>query len=105
MTLEVGPGDVLAVLSTDDLLSKGIRFFEWLGGKPDLVDHCVVVTHQDSRGRWIGVSGEPSGVSLCDVTPYLTASQTNSNHAQPKPNSDGQLNAFLASAAASLGIA
>jgi hypothetical protein len=101
----VAPGDVLAVLDTNSLLSKGIRFFEWLGGKPDLVDHVVVVTHQDSHGRWIGVAGKPGGVSLCQIDPYLAERRTRSNHAQQRPNDEGQLKMFLASCAKSLGVA
>lgn len=104
MSLEVGPGDVVAVLGSHGVFSKVIQFSEWLSGKPHLVDHVVVVTHQDVHGRWIGISGQPGGVAVCDVSKYLLHTEANSNHAQPKLNDAGQLNSFLASAAKSIGL-
>lgn len=95
MTLEVGPGDVLAVLSSDDIFSHLIRFAARLRGKPNLVDHCVVVTHQDMHGRWIGIEADAKGVHLCDVTRYLNDPHTRTNHLQPRPNGNGQLQQFL----------
>jgi hypothetical protein len=105
MTLEVGPGDVLAVLASDNFFSRLVRFAARLSNKPDLVDHVVIVTHQDEQGRWLGIEGRPGGVGLCDVTPYLNDPRTRSNHPQPRPNDSGQLEAFLASCQRSIGIA
>lgn len=102
--IEVGPGDVLAVLASDNLFSRMVRFAARLSRKPDLVDHVVVVTHQDTQGRWIGIEGKPGGVGICDVTQYLNDSRSRSNHLQPRPNDSGQLQTFLASCQKSLGI-
>lgn len=102
--IDVGPGDVLAVLSSDNLFSRIIRFAARLSHKPDLIDHVMVVTHQDSQGRWIGIEGKPGGVGLCDVTPYLNNPRTRGNHLQPRPNDRGQLESFLASCQRSIGI-
>jgi hypothetical protein len=97
------PGDVLAV--------PGGGFPLWLVsvgqaiiGKPSLAQHVVVVTHQDVKGRWLGIEGRPGGVGPRDITPYLTDSRVRSNYLQPKANDKGQLNTFLAGCAKSLGI-
>lgn len=105
MISEVAPGDVLAVLKTNGAFSHLIRFAEYLQGKPDHVDHVVIVTHQDQLGRWMGIQGAPGGVGLTDCTPYLASPITRSNHGQPKPDSTGQLTTFLAGCAKSLEIA
>lgn len=95
MTLEVGPGDVLAVLGSNDVFSRLIRFAARLQGKPDAVDHCVVVTHQDPDGRWMGIEADGHGVHACDATRHLNDPRTRVNHLQPRPNDKGQLQAFL----------
>lgn len=101
--IPVRPGDVLAVWRTglsDDLIRVGSA----LEGKPAVASHVVVVTHQDRRGRWMGIQGSPGGVGLADCTPYLSDSRTRSNNAQPRADDRGQLAAFLASCAKSIGI-
>lgn len=103
--LDVAPGDVLAVLGGDDWFSKAIRAFEWIGGRPHAVEHVVIITHQDQQGRWMGIAGQPGGVGPADMTKFLTQSQTRANHLQPRRNDRRQCDTFLASCAASLGIA
>jgi hypothetical protein len=46
----------------------------------------------------------PGGVSLRDITPYLTDSRARSNYLQPRANDHQQLTTFLAGAAKSLGL-
>jgi len=104
-TLAAAPGDVLAVWTGDTIIENAIRLGERLEGKPAIANHVVLITHQDQLGRWMGIPGQPGGVGNVDVTPYLSDSRTRSNHDQPRPNDNGQLSAFLASAAKSLGIA
>jgi len=103
--LEVGPGDVLAVAGSNDWFAKAIRWFEKIGGRPHQVNHVVIITHQDDQGRWMGIAGQPGGVGPADMTKFLTQSQTNTNHYQPRPNDKRQLETLLASCAKSLGIA
>jgi hypothetical protein len=103
--LPAAPGDVLAVWTGNGLGQDLIRAGEALEGKPAVANHVIVITHQDQLGRWIGIQGQPGGVGLTDCTPYLSDVRTMSNHAQPRPDGSGQLTAFLASAAKSLGIA
>lgn len=105
MTLEVAPGDVLAVLGSNGWFGKLVRIFELVGNRPYTVDHVVVITHQDQAGRWLGIAGQPGGVGPADMTKFLTQSGTNVNHGQPRRNDAGQADQFLASCAASLGIA
>jgi hypothetical protein len=104
-TLPAAPGDVLAVWTGQDLVADVIRAGEALDGKPAVANHVVVITHQDQLGRWIGIQGQPGGVGLVDCTPFLSDTRTMSNHDEPRPDDHGQLTAFLASAAMSLGIA
>jgi hypothetical protein len=104
-TLEVGPGDILAVAGGDSIWGKLIRFGEYLMGKLPASGHVVVVTHQDDTGRWLGIEGRPSSVGVCDVTRYLTDRRVRGNHGQPRPNDVGQEATFLASCAKSLGLA
>jgi hypothetical protein len=101
----VGPGDVLAVWTGDELIERAIRMAELMEGKPAVANHVVIVTHQDPLGRWMGIEGRPGGVGTCDVTPYLTDARTRSNHSQPRPDDAGQVVTFIASCAKSLGIA
>jgi hypothetical protein len=103
--IAAAPGDILAVRESNGIWSKLIRFSEWWRGLPDLSDHCVVVTHKDQTGRWIGIAGGPRGVAVCDCTAYLQSSLTRSNYGQPRRNNHHQLSSFLASCAKSLGIA
>lgn len=103
MTLDVSPGDVLAV-NTSGFWNHVVRFGEWLQGRSSLAGHVVIVISQDQTGRWMGIQGQPGGVGPCDVTPYLSRSSTRANHAQPRPDDNGQLASFLASCAKSLGI-
>jgi len=103
--LQAAPGDVLAVWTSSSLSSDLIRVGEALMGRPAVANHVAVITHQDKRGRWIGVQGRPGGVGPVDVTPWLTDPRTRSNHAQPKPDDKHQLDSLLAGCARSLGIA
>jgi hypothetical protein len=103
--LAAAPGDVLAVWTGNGLEQNIIRVAEAMAGKPAVANHVVVITHQDQVGRWIGIQGQPGGIGLVDCTPYLSDVRTMSNHDEPKPDDHGQLAAFLASAARSLGIA
>jgi hypothetical protein len=104
--LDAAPGDVLAVGGYGgSVWQRLIRIGEVLRGLPGVANHCVIVTHRDKMGRWIGIQGQPGGVGVCDVTPYLSQTTTRSNHAQPKPAPGSpQMTAFLASCAKSLGI-
>jgi hypothetical protein len=102
--LAAAPGDVLAVWTGNGLGQDVIRVAEALAGKPAVANHVVIITHQDRLGRWMGIQGQPGGVGLVDCTPYLSDVRTMSNHDEPKPDDHGQLAAFLASAARSLGI-
>lgn len=84
-----------------------IRVGEALEGKPAVANHVAIVTHQDQRGRWIGIQGQPGGVGLVDCTPWLADSRTRTNHAQPRLDGRGhpRLEILLASCAKSIGIA
>ena len=103
-TLPAAPGDILAVWTGQGLVQDIIRAGAALEGKPAVANHVVVITHQDRLGRWMGIQGQPGGVGLADCTPYLSDPRTMSNHDEPRPDDHGQLAAFLASAAKSLGI-
>jgi hypothetical protein len=103
-TLAAAPGDVLAVWTSSSLTSDLIRVGEALRGLPAVANHVAIITHQDQKGRWIGIQGRPGGVGLVDCTYWLSDSRTRSNHAQPKPNDHNQLTLLLGSCAKSLGI-
>ena len=81
-----------------------IRVGEALRGLPAVANHVAIITHQDQKGRWIGIQGAPGGVGLVDCTPWLSDSRTRSNHEQPKPDDHNQLTVLLGSCAKSLGI-
>lgn len=102
--LPAAPGDVLAVWTSDSFTSTMIRIGYALRGKISVANHVALITHQDQKGRWIGVQGQPGGVGLVDVTHWLNDRRTRTNHAQPRPNDKGQLRNFLASCAHSIGI-
>lgn len=102
--ISAAPGDVLAVWTSDSWTSNLIRFGNLLAGKPSPANHVVGITHQDVKGRWIGLQGQPGGVGLVDCTQWLTDPRTRSNHAQPRDASRGQLTALLASAAKTVGV-
>jgi hypothetical protein len=97
------PGDVLAVPGggTPGWL---IGIGEAIAGKPSLAEHVVIVTHQDQKGRWMGIEGRPGGVGPRDITPYLTDTRARSNYLQARRNDHGQLSTFLLGCAKSLGI-
>jgi hypothetical protein len=96
------PGDILAVW-LGSFTSDLIRIGEALKGSTPVASHVVVVTHQDRRGRWMGIQGAPGGVGLVDCTPFLSDSRTRSNNAQPRD--DGMpLAMFLAGCAKSIGV-
>lgn len=97
------PGVVIAVVGSG-LAGYLVGVGQAIAGKPSLGTHVVGVTHQDAKGRWMGIEGRPGGVGLVDCTPYLADSRARSNYLQPKPDDHGQLAAFLAGAAKSLGI-
>jgi DNA-binding transcriptional ArsR family regulator len=73
--MAAAPGDVLAVWTGNGLVQNLIRAGEALVGKPAVANHVVIVTHQDSMGRWMGIQGQPGGVGPADCSPYLSASQ------------------------------
>lgn len=102
--LPAAAGDVLAVVG-GGFGGYLVNVGQAIAGKPSIGTHVVVVTHQDTLGRWIGIQGQPGGVGLVDCTPYLSDARVRSNHAQPRANDHGQVTAFLASCTKSLGIA
>jgi len=103
--LPAAPGDVLAVWTSSGLAANFIRAGEALRGLPALANHVAIITHQDTKGRWIGIQGQPGGVGLVDCTAWLGDSRTRTNHSQPRPDDKGQLAVMLASCAKSLGVA
>jgi hypothetical protein len=103
-TLPAAPGDVLAVWSGANPVDDMIRVGEALWGRPAVANHVVGITHRDKNGRWMGIQGQPGGVGMVDCTPMLNDSRTRSNHLQARDMFRGQLEAFLAGAAKSLGI-
>lgn len=100
--LPAAPGDVLAVSTGSGWAERLIRLGEAIGGKPSPANHVIGITHQDAKGRWIGLQGQPGGVGLADCTPYLADPRTRSNHAQPRDLS--KLPLLLASAAKTIGV-
>jgi hypothetical protein len=102
--IAAAPGDVLAVWTDDSWSSYLIRLGSDIAGTPAPANHVIGITHQDVKGRWIGIAGGPGGVGLHDCTSYLADPRTRSNHGQPKPDDRGQLRFLLASAAKTLGV-
>lgn len=102
-TLPAAPGDVLAVYG-GGIGGTLVRWGQWLARKPAPAGHVVIITHQDVKGRWMGIQGAPGGVSLVDCTPFLNDSRARSNHGQPRADDHGQLTAFLAGTAKSIGV-
>jgi hypothetical protein len=102
--LPAAPGDILAVSTGTGWEQTAIKLSSWLRGTPAPVNHVIGITHQDIKGRWIGLQGQPGGVGLVDCTPFLAMTQTRTNHAQPRLDDHGQLTALLASAAATIGV-
>ena len=102
--LPAAAGDVLAVVG-GGVGGYLVNVGQALAGKPSIGTHVVGITHQDAKGRWIGIQGQPGGVALVDCTPYLNDARVRSNHGQPRANDHSQLTAFLASCTKSLGIA
>ena len=74
-TLAAAPGDVLAVWSSTSLTGDLIRVGEALRGLPAVANHVAIITHQDQKGRWIGIQGQPGGVGLVDCTNWLSDSR------------------------------
>jgi len=110
MTIDVSPGTVLAVWTSDGLAEDLIRAGEALEGKPAVANHVILVTHPDAKGRWIGIQGQPGGVGLVDCTPFLASPRTRGNAAQVqqmqagRPRFTGELSTYLASCAKSIGV-
>jgi hypothetical protein len=100
----VGPGTVLAVWTSSSWTSNFIRAGYALRGKMPVANHVIVVTHRDKFGRWIGIQGQPGGVGLVDVTPFLKDSRTRGNIDQPRPGGTAAMDSFLASCAKSIGV-
>ncbi len=97
------PGDVLAVAGGGPggwLVAVG----QAIAGKPSPGSHVIIVTHQDVKGRWMGIQGQPGGVGLADCTPYLSDRRVRSNTRQPRAEDKNQLTIFLAGCAQSLGL-
>lgn len=88
--LAARPGDVLAVWTGDSDVSNAIRMGDVLEGKPAVANHVIGVTHQDKKGRWMGLEGRPGGFGLADCTPYLNDSRTRSNHFQERTDEENQ---------------
>lgn len=103
--IPAAPCDVLAVWTSGSIAADLIRAGEALEGKPAVANHVVIITHQDTLGRWIGIQGQPGGVGLVDCTPFLASSRTRSNHGQPRAAGGSQVATFLAGCAKSLGVA
>lgn len=97
------PGDVLAVVG-GGFGGYLVNLGQALANKPSIGTHVVIVTHQDAKDRWIGIQGQPGGVGLVDCTPYLSDARVKSNGRQPRADEDGQMTAFLAGCAKSLGL-
>jgi len=97
------PGDVLAVVG-GGVPGYLINLGQAIANKPSLGTHVVIVTHQDVKGRWMGIEGRPGGVGPRDITPYLHDSRVRSNYLQPRANDHGQLAVFLAGCTQSLGL-
>lgn len=96
-------GDVLAVVG-GGIGGYLVNVGQAIANKPSMGTHVAIVTHQDVKGRWIGIDGQPGGVALYDCTMALNDSRTRSNHTQSRANDHGQLSFFLASCVKSLGI-
>ena len=105
MPIAARPGDILAVWSSDSLTGTLIRIGAVLRNRPGIANHVAIITHQDAKGRWIGIEGRPGGVGAVDCTRWLTDPRTRSNTAQPRPDDNGQTTRFLASCTRSLGLA
>ena len=102
--LPAAPCDVLAVGGKGgSWANKLIRVGGILTGQTGVANHVIIVTHQDEKGRWIGVEGRPGGVGLVDCTKWLADKYTRSNHAQPRPNGKRQT-ACLAACADAIGV-
>lgn len=104
MAVQAGPGTVLAVWTGTSDVAKAIRIEEVLLGRPAVANHVIGVTHQDAKGRWMGIEGRPGGVGPVDCTPFLSDPRTRGNHGQPLPGGPPVMDAFLASCAKSVGI-
>lgn len=65
-------------------MGKLIRFGAALRGKPNLVNHVVVVHHRDAGGTLWGVEGRPGGVGWVDISVYGNYPYTSANNLQPK---------------------
>ena len=102
--LPAGPSDVLAVGGGQGVMAKLIRIGGILGGGAGVANHVIIVTHQDAKGRWMGIEGRPGGVGLVDCTPWLGDRLTRSNHGQPRPGGKEAMDKFLASCAKTLGL-
>lgn len=101
--IPAAPGDVLAVAG-GGLGGYLVDLGQAIANKPSIGTHVVGITHQDVKGRWIGIQGHPGGVALVDCTPFLNDARVRSSHGQPRANDHGQLAFFLASCVKSLGI-
>ncbi len=101
--IPAAPGDVLAVVG-GGIGGYLVNIGQAIANKPSMGTHVVGITHQDAKGRWIGIAGQPGGVALVDCTMVLNDSRTRSNHNQVRANDHGQLPFFLASCVKSLGI-
>jgi hypothetical protein len=81
-------GDVIAVWTGTNLSEAAIRLGDLIEGKPAVANHVIGITHQDKLGRWIGIAGQPGGVSLQDCTPFLADPRTRSNHFMNRTDED-----------------
>jgi hypothetical protein len=83
MTLQLKPGDVLAVRGSSYWVNWWIRFGAALRGLPNLDAHVAIMHHYDSGGVPWGLEGKPGGVGWRDLRDYLKNPYTVTNVDQP----------------------
>jgi hypothetical protein len=76
------PGDVLAVRN-EGLAALMIRIDAALEDKPNISNHIAVVHHQDGKGRWWVIAGQPGGVGYAQAAHLLASGWTLNNIGQP----------------------
>ena len=97
------PGDLLLTRSKTGVFGRLIRVGAALRDEPNLINHVVIVDHQDRQGTWWGIEGRPGGVGWVDLRRYLGSRWTLVNATQPK--TEAQRKIVTKGAAAVLGVA
>jgi len=64
------PGDLLLTRSKTGVFGRLIRVGAALRDEPNLINHVVIVDHQDRQGTWWGIEGRPGGVGWVDLQRY-----------------------------------